>query len=646
MTEEFDSGQEINVEEILQQITERETRIKDLTSKRDGIAEEIEKIRALFTKLETERSTINKQLEQDRWDIRKLEKEKANAERRKHAQEEQKRLKEEYDRLTEELDELTKDCFWRGKEDPKFIAFPHQIEGGKRLAVARRGILADKRGLGKTLTGLVWLDMVEATKVLVIAPNDVVEQFEEEIHTWAPQRTIIGLSGLNPAQRKLMYNVLPFTEHFILTLNYEAWRRDKTIIDDLVACGIDSVILDEAHRIKSSDKVTARGVFQIIHSSNACQTCNSIGCFRSWMQNGQLSDWDPSRTRANCDKCGSDETYATVKNVLSMTGTPILNKPQEVFSMLYLVDPIRFPSENTFLYDFCFKDYDNRWKFRKGGLDRLVRHMSEFFVQRDRNSIGIKVPPPAIFKHELSKDTVKYPKQWKAYKDIVEAAALILESGEKFSMFSIIEMITRQRQVVTWPSGVTFRHPETKEIICQFDVEESQKVDAAIELIQELLEEGERVVVFSKFKKPLTVMNNHFVKKREFSTTTATGDDLQWHRTEVRKDFDLKTADPDHPKWHAVFATYEAFGTGINLNAARHVVLLDSEWNPGKEDQAIGRIDRLNSVDQANVHMFEVKGTIDTFMAQLMDIKRDLTEGFETTITAADLLKGIAEGEI
>ena len=54
----------------------------------------------------------------------------------------------------------------------------------------------------------------------------------------------------------------------------------------------------------------------------------------------------------------------------------------------------------------------------------------------------------------------------------------------------------------------------------------------------------------------------------------------------------LKTA-PEDPRWTGCFATYDAFATGVNLNAARHVIMIDDEWNPGMEDQAIGRIDRL-----------------------------------------------------
>jgi SNF2 family DNA or RNA helicase len=168
----------------------------------------------------------------------------------------------------------------------------------------------------------------------------------------------------------------------------------------------------------------------------------------------------------------------------------------------------------------------------------------------------------------------------------------------------------------------------------QFDVKESQKVDEACELLRDLIEEEERVLVFSKFKAPLYEMRNRFP---EIEMIVATGDQSKPLREAVVKDFDLKTA-PEKPRWQVCFATYEAFGTGLNLNAARHVILLDDEWSPGMEDQAIGRIDRMNSVDQANVHIFRVKDSIDDFMEGLINEKRDLTEGFEGNFDKQRLL--------
>jgi SNF2 family DNA or RNA helicase len=312
-----------------------------------------------------------------------------------------------------------------------------------------------------------------------------------------------------------------------------------------------------------------------------------------------------------------------------MTGTPMLNRPQELFSLLHLVDPIRFSSERKFLNDYCYPAGPNRYRFLSGGLDRLTNYMSEFFIQRNREDAGIHIPPPAIRIYKIDKDLVKYKKQYEAERTLRNNAALVLENGDAVSMLYVLEIILRERQIMTWPAGVELKikDQETGEVLrtLKFDVEESQKIDEACELLTDLVEEGERVIVFSKFKAPLYEMRSRFP---EHSMVVATGDQSSSFREQVVKDFDLKTA-PENPRWQVCFGTYDAFATGLNLNAARHIILLDDEWSPGMEDQAIGRIDRLNSVDQANVHIFRVNDSIDDFMAGLIEEKRELTEGFE-----------------
>ena len=629
---EFD--QEINLDEVLKQVEELSSKQAERTEKLDDLRKQIVAAEELLSTLRSERDTITREKQQDRMSLLRLEKEAERRKRLKATQEEKVRLQTEFMRLSEQLDMETADAPWRT------FAFDHQISGGKRLAVAKRGILADKRGLGKTLTSLVWLDMVKAKRIIVFAPNDVVPQFEEEIRMWQPHRTIFSLRGLNKDARALIYPMLRMVKEFIITLNYEAWRKDKTIIDDLVAAGIDSIICDEAHRIKSSTKITARGVFQVAYRPNVCTNGHIANHAGTW---GGKDVYDG----VPCSECGSP-TDTTVKNVLTMTGTPILNKPQELFSMLHLVDRNRYSSERDFLDDYCYSYGPNRWAFMAGGLDRLTKHMSEFFVQRNREDAGIHVPPPAVKVYYVEKDKVKYAKQYEAERQLREGAAMVLENGEAVSMLYILEIILRERQIMTWPAGVTLKikeqnpdAPNYGEVIKEFkfDVEESQKLDEAADLLQDLLDEEERVIIFSKFKAPLYELKRRFPEK----TVMATGNQAIHVKDAIRRDFDLKTADKENPRWNACFATYDAFGTGINLNAARHIIMLDDEWNPGMEDQAIGRIDRLNSVDQANVHIFRVKNSIDDFMEALLEEKKKLTEGFESTLTAQDLLSHLKD---
>lgn len=640
------------LQSVLSRLRDEDTEVH---SRENEIRARLSELTSEIARLTKERSAIEQERSTRRRAINEVERKIVSAARLETVKQEQAALIAEFEEASKELDELTRNAVWREgvKQENGDVhkAFPYQIEGGKRLAVAKRGILGDKRGLGKTLTGIVWADMVQANRVLLIAPNDVVSQFEGEIREWAPHRTIFSMSGLNPPSRKMVFNLLGMVDEFIITLNYEAWRRDKTIIDGLVALGIDTIILDEAHRAKSSDKITARGIFQLAFRPNRCDKCDySSNVLGPWVNNGKIDDKftfyaERDRTEHRCPVC-QEVLTTTVKNVLSMTGTPILNKPQELFSLLFLVNPLAFPTENKFLNDYCHIGFNGRWQFNAGGLPRLTKFMSAFFVQRNRDDIGVDIPPPAITVHEIEKDLVKYAKQYNAEKEINSKAQMMLEDGTRKDIFYILELILRQRQAMVWPAGIELwdTDPETKEktFIANFDVHESQKLDEATDLLMELCEEGERTIVFSQFKPPLYEMRDRF-EKAGIKVTMATGDQTTGHKDLVKQDFDLKFASKDNYRWQVCFATYKAFGTGINLNAARHMIILDDEWNPGNEDQAIGRIDRINSTDQANVHIFRVKNSIDDFMAKLLEEKRKITTGFGEAITAADLMKAFEQ---
>lgn len=633
--------EEYDIEEIklkIAQLTAEKTKTTaDLAVKR----QEVEDAEKAYLRARNEREQLRKQADETSALLRDAERELASKQRLKAVEEEQERLRQDWIEKSKELDDLTAQAQWRE------FAFDHQINGGKKLALSHGGILADKRGLGKTLSSLVWLDMLQAKKVIVIAPNDVISEFQKEIHHWT-KRTIMPFSGMPKDQRDVVYPYLKMLEEFIVTLNYEAWRRDKTIIDDLVSVGVDTLIIDEAHRAKSWNKVTARGIFQLRYRPNYCPKCDKVDNFMGpWFNPSHQGDREPLKDyfvgevswqaprHGGPDGCDC-VLESTVKNCLSMTGTPFLNKPQELFSLLYLHDRQAFPDEKSFLRDYCYSYAPNRWRFKTGGLERLTKSMSEFFLQRTREDAGITVPPPAITIHEIEKDLVKYRRQYKAEQDITAFGAMYYnQEQERKDIFFLLELLLRERQCMVWPAGIRITHPETKEFICNFDVKESQKLDEVEKFMMELLDEGERVVVFSQFVPPLVELHSRIAK--EHPVTLATGQQSHFHRDQVKEDFDLKTA-PANPRWNGVFSTYKAFGTGINLNAARHEIIIDDEWNPGGEDQAIGRIDRLNSTDQANVHIFRVKDSVDDFMAALLQEKANLTEDFESA-PAFEMLK-------
>jgi len=473
----------------------------------------------------------------------------------------------------------------------KDAAFDWQIEGALRLP--ERAILADKRGLGKTLSSLIWRKLQKSKRTLVCLRKEVASDFIKEINIREPGLFVYSLIGASPEARNIAAMLLQNQEEFIVVTNIESWRRniDKTT-EDILRIQYDAVILDEAHHIKNANTGTAQGFFK-------------------------LADRIPK--------------------VLELTGTPIKNRPQEMFSLLHALYPQLFPKETKFLWDYCIQAGQNKWVFSPQGLKNLVSKISAFYLARSPEDIGRKVPPPRMIEYKL--DFENHLEQKQAYRDMTERSLAILSSGKVLPIVSQLALMTRQAQVVSWPSPIKFTDPETGEIVL-FDVPQSVKMDWAEDLITELVEEGERIVLFSRFKPAIYELKRRLATLSDLSVAVITGDERGKNNTEeIFNDFDLKTA-PKNPRYQVLLATYQTVGESANLNAARHMLLYDRFWNPGNEDQAIGRIDRINSIDQATVHIPLVENSIDEYMTELIEGKRNIVMEFKD---AASMQNSLAD---
>lgn len=556
------------------------------------------------------------------------------------------RIKHEYQQLNELFDEEMKKWEWHK------LAFPHQIEGAKKLAIAKRGILGDKRGLGKSLTSLAWADLVDAKRILAIIPNDVMGNFQREVKMWAPHRSVHIIGGMPKAHRNLVLELVRETEQVMVIVNYEAWRKDFALLDRLIECQFDTVIADEAHIMKEPSTVAARGVKTIAFADNKCYVCgsNNFHARTSWPYVQECQD-----CKAVSEKHGD---MRSVKNILPMTGTPILNKPQDFFMLLHLVNDEQFHDQRAYLNGYCEQDYaTGKWKFMDGGVERLTSKLSSIYVARDRYQAGIKIPKQTKQIYELELDPQLYPEQYAAYRTLQEKSTLIVndmlsESEDDNRVASpilyMIALITRERQMMTWPAGIVFKHPKTGVILQKCDVEESVKIDRVIDrnnegLIPQLVnDEGERVVLFSQFKQPLIELERR-LRAAGIRVVRYDGDTSRALAQQIQIDFDRKTA-PVIPKWEVVLCHYKKGGVGLNLTAATQTIILDEEWNPGKEDQAEGRTDRMGQTEETTVHVLRVKDSIDDWMASLIAEKKKMIDGFELHADLQQQLMDILRG--
>lgn len=463
-------------------------------------------------------------------------------------------------------------------------------------------------------------------KILYFCPAPLLRNVLEEWRNWSPGRSATFIGAMSKAERQFALSYLPKLDEYVIIVNYEAWRRDLALLDELGKCQFDTIIIDEAHNIKDMKSQAFRGVQQVV---NTCQP----------------------------------------EYLIPMTGTPLLNRPQEFFTLLHLINPQKWYSEKDYLLQYCEeyypKDIDGndqytnpKWKFRPGGWEALEAQITKNYLRRTKDDAGIVLPEKVIIHHDIAVDPENYPLQAKARKDMKELATLIIDSkkGQVLQATVMIALITRLRQIETWPAGIIQRDAKTKEIILQLDIQESQKIDYAIHFNKEDNEwdglipqhiEDERMVVFSQFKAPL-----HELKRRiELMGKKAViidGDTPQSLRDEARLDFDRRhTPNRADARWDIALCNYKAAGVGLNLTAATNMVVLDSEWNPGKRDQAFDRLHRIGQTENVTINVLSTTGTIDSWLDQMMIDKEAVVSGAETSsISANDLKNALDSGLI
>lgn len=551
----------------------------------------------------------------------------------------------------ERLALLVQDAPWRER------ALPHQWEGAYRLSSTKRAILGDQPGLGKTLQAIMTIDMLkalgEARKVLIFTPKPVLDGFRRDFAKFSPNQFVQVIDHTGKGVKAEILDFIKMMPECTILVNYEIFRRDASILDRLVHCQFDTVILDEAHNLKTFNSLTMQGIKQVVHAENKCSLCDGL-TFGS-----------------GCPSCGNFPSvlheFRSVKNVIPMTGTPILNRPQDLFSLLHLVDDIAFPDEASFLQDFCkqrcrhcrvFKTRWGRtcdcpsdvktqwvWTFGPGGEEKLLGMLGMKYTARTRDTAGVKMPPQEVKHHYFELDPEKYPKQFE-FNELLRDKARITFADRTVTEVLVIAWINRMRQSAVWPDGIRFKEFDDEgNFVREFRPQVGQSIlmDEAEILLREAFENGQRVIFFSKFKEALKEMERRI--KDEIPFVRFDGDLNADDRKEASRDFDLSVTAPKESKFKVMLAQYDSTKVGLNLHGAQVVITCDREWNPGMEKQAFDRVRRITGSDakaeatDTIVHVLHLEGGGSDLIDAIIEMKEEMLQGFEDEVAAAEAMK-------
>lgn len=561
-----------------------------------------------------------------------------------------------------------------------FDAFPHQWDGACYGAVAKRWILGDEVGVGKTRTAIGWLDLVGAKKVVLVCEANIANQFAGEVQELAPHRKVVSLNGLSPETRHKKLDELAYTDAAVIVVNFEMFRTDRKALAKVTRWRADTLIVDEAHNLKATKTGNFKNIQIIAFFDNVCPRCN--GSIEGLYDIPYYEQSGRKRPSA-CPSCGwrkGDETGAeypsqlaealstkSLQNICFLTGTPILNNPGDLYALVHLIDPVTWPTYADYAKRYLEMNYaSGRLEWKSGMLEVLRQELRGRFLQRKKTDVGevlpngdIRMPNGSIIPQQRVKhisvemDPQRYPLQFRTIRQITERAMIQLSNGDQHNIMAVIAVMTRKRQANVWPAGIEIRDtdkdsPTYGDVLFSVgdEVRESAKLDVIEQQIFELWQQGKRQLAFSQFTTALDELEKRLVR-RGMRVARMDGTVTKKQREVVKTDFDRKKL-VGKPKYDVLLAQYRSGGTGLNFTAATEVHVIDEEWSPGKRTQAYGRTHRIGQDEESTVYVYRLRGTIDQWLANLIHSKermiKDFEDGAVVSLGKDEVSTGLIEG--
>jgi SNF2 family DNA or RNA helicase len=439
----------------------------------------------------------------------------------------------------------------------KVPLFPYQMHGAIFAACRGRVALADDMGLGKTIQAIAAAELLRRwrgiERVLVVAPASVKYQWKTEIEKFC-DRTAQVIDGLLPQRRKLYAN----PAFFNLT-SYELVLKD---VDEIRKLSPDLIILDEAQRIRNWVTATARAVKQL------------------------------------------KSRYAFV-----LTGTPLENKLEELYSVVEFVDGRRLGPAFRFLHDHRMEDQKGKLLGYRG-LDQIHRKLEPILLRRTRKEVLPELPKRTdqIFRVPMT------PEQAGPYSEQNDILAKIMHKWERQGWLSEIDLrrITCAIQNMRMLCDSTFLFDKETNV--------SPKLREFREIIRELaIEEDRKVVVFSEYER-MTYLAAQELTRLKIGWVSLHGG------VPARKRGDLLARFRTDPKCK-VFLSTDAGGVGLNLQSASAVINFEPPWNPARLEQRIGRVHRMGQMSPVQVIHLLTEKSIEERVWETLRLKKALFAG-------------------
>jgi superfamily II DNA or RNA helicase len=481
---------------------------------------------------------------------------------------------------------------------------PYQAYGYSWLEFQRRwGIgvcLADDMGLGKTIQTLAMLQRVKEqhgalpAPVLLVAPTSVVVNWAKEAARFTPDLRTLVHQGAQRMRGEEFGTAA--REHDIVATSYALVRRDAAMLQELDWFG---VILDEAQNIKNPATRQTQAIRRL-----------------------------PATFR------------------LALTGTPVENRLAELWSIMHFLNPGFLGSQHTFRSYFALPI--ERYGDEQAAA-RLRRLVSPFILRR------VKTDPNVIQDLPDKQETKEYctlsTEQATLYEAVVRESLQAI-AGTRDDGFAgatagatagandierkglVLAMLMKLKQICNHPAQFLHQIDPGSEYgsAGEDPLARSGKLERLVELVDELLDAGDRALIFSQFAEMGGFLRTFLQDRFGVPVLFLHGGTPPRKRNEMVEQFQQETGGP-----RLFVLSLKAGGTGLNLTRANHVFHFDRWWNPAVEDQATDRAFRIGQKQNVQVHKFVCVGTleekIDAMIEQKKGLARAVVGGGENWLT-------------
>jgi SNF2 family DNA or RNA helicase len=491
--------------------------------------------------------------------------------------------------------------------------FPHQRAGVKFLATAKRALLADEPGLGKTAQAIRALkklqeDGTEPFPALIVCPNTLKKNWEREFTKWWPEVKVQVIKGTATQRRK------QFSEEAdIYVINWESLRSHSRLAP------YGSVALARCSACGGHDDRVSE-VRCEVHQ----RELNVID-FQSVIADEMHRSKEPKskQTRALWAASGNAEIR------FALTGTPVANNVLDMWSILHWLSPDEWPSKTRWIdrmVDTMLNAFGGMMVL--GVKPSMEQEFHAAINPRMRRMLKQRVLPWLPEMMFERRDVEMSVKQAKAYKDMREHMIAELEGvGETVVAPSVLTQTTRLHQFASsFAEMVTDETTLEQKIIL---AEPSCKVDAVMDDIKEG-DFGDDSVAVAAVSRQLIELLSARMTKEGIAHGLITGAQTEDERTRAIDDFQSGKI-----KW--ILFTVQAGGVGVTLTAARRLIMLQRPWSLVDHKQALDRIHRIGSEihDSVVIMDYVTEGTIEERVLQVLETKAD---NFEQIVRDKDKL--------